>query len=99
MRNGDLERLIKFLKVTKLVRGNKGLPAFLVRFYSPDFEGLCYAVSLTQVCLDSLGRVFITFLYYYKIFTQTGIVLEDREGRGLRPIKTYLLITWEKSTL
>lgn len=98
-RNGDLERLIKFLKVTKLIRGNKGLTAFLVMFYSPDFEALCYAVSLTQVCLDSLGRVLITFIYYYKIFTQIGIFLEDRKRRGHRPIETCLLITWEKSTL
>lgn len=41
-RNGDLEKLIKFLEVTKVVRGNKGLTAFLVTLLSPDFELLCY---------------------------------------------------------
>lgn len=86
MRNGDLERLIKFFKVTKLVRGNKGLTAFLVRFYRPNFEAPCYAMSLSQVCLDSLGRVLITFLYYYKILVVQCTKFVHLGGGGSTPV-------------
>lgn len=98
-RNGDLGRLIKFLKVTKLLRREQKTPSLSGQVLQPRLGSLGYAVSLTQVCLDSLGRVLTTFIYCYKIFTQIEIFLEDREGRGHRPIKPCLRITWEKSTL
>lgn len=72
MRNWDLERLIKFPKVTKPVRWKEGLIAWFVRLLSLDFDPLCYAVSLTQMPRLLLGRVIITYILFITYLHKQG---------------------------